>query len=75
MRQKGNNMQTKQTIEISVRSFFTGMKSAEQVFVDLIRRRIATRSVISFEPSNEGDYSDNNVVFPGVHAHEREMVI
>lgn len=72
MRQKGINMRTGQTVEISVKSFFTGMDSAEQVFFDLLRRRIAIRLAIGTEPSTVWDYPADNAVFSDIHALERE---
>jgi len=65
-------MRTEHTIEISVKSFFAGMSSAEQVFFDLLRRRIADRLAIGIEPASEGAYTAETAVFPGVYAPARE---
>jgi hypothetical protein len=59
------------SIEISVKTVFIGRKSAEQAFIDLIKRRIAMMSSNGLESSMKTDYNNSNVVFPDVHAPER----
>jgi hypothetical protein len=63
-------MRNDKPIEILVKTVFTGRKSAEQAFIDLMRSRI------SINWTNEVELMPNQmyngvVVFPGVHAPER----
>ena len=66
-------MKNEKTIEISVKTVFTGRKSVEQVFIDLIKRKYAVISTNGLEPPIRTDYNNGNVVFPDVHAPEREI--
>ena len=62
-------MKNKIPVEISVKTIFTGKRSAEQVFVDLIRRRgNAIKSAVGLEASIRRGYTGSDVVFPGVYA-------
>ena len=60
-------MRTEKPIEISVKAVFIGIRSAEQAFIELIRRKSAAKPEDGLEPLAEKDYN-NSVVFPGVHA-------
>ena len=64
-------MRNAKPIEISVKTVFTGRKTAEQVFIDLIRRKNAEKTKLGLEPLAQRDYNNSNVVFPNVHAPER----
>ena len=68
-------MKKDKTIEISVKTVFTGRKSAEQAFIDLIKRRIAMMSANGLEPFINTEYNNGNVVFPDVHAPERGIML
>jgi len=58
-------------IEISVRTIFTGRRSQEQAFIDLIRQKRAQRYITNnLALAPDRDYTEI-VVFPGVHAPER----
>jgi len=59
-------MKNDKPIEIAVKTIFTGRKSAEQAFVDLIRSRIAAESQDKLELIPNQVYT-GIVVFPGVH--------
>ena len=66
-------MKNNKSIEISVKTVFTGRRSVEQAFVDLIRRRINPGSTIGLELIHNQRYNDI-VVFPDVHkASERRI--
>jgi len=67
-------MRMEKSIEISVKPVFIGMRTAEQVFIDLIRRQISTKNKNSLEPKAEMGYNEGNVVFPTVHAPERGIM-
>jgi len=68
-------MRNEKPIEISVRAVFSGVKSTEQAFIDLIRRRNATNIAYNLEFIPEKMYN-GNVVFPGVHvAPERGVML
>jgi hypothetical protein len=67
-------MKNEKTIEISVKTLFTGKISQEQAFVDLIRRRSGrngVKSTTEFALIPKLMYNRDTVVFPGVHAPER----
>ena len=68
-------MKKDKTIEISVKTVFTGRKSAEQAFIDLIKRRIAMMSANGLEPLINTEYNNCNVVFPDVDAPERGIML
>jgi hypothetical protein len=64
-------MRNAKPIEISVKTVFTGMESAEQVFIDLIRLKNAEKTKLGLESLMQNEYNTSNVVFPAVHAPER----
>ena len=67
-------MRKEKTVEISVKTVFTGKRSAEQAFVDLIKQRKPGISANSLEMFTKKAYNNSNfdsVVFPGIHAPER----
>ena len=65
-------MRNEKPVEISVRAVFSGVKSTEQAFIDLIRRRNAA-NYLEFIPKK---MYNGNVVFPGVHvAPERGIML
>jgi len=68
---KDDFMRIEKSIEISVKPVFIGIKTAEQVFVDLIRRQISANGL---EPFTKMRYNNSNVVFPCVHAPERGVM-
>jgi hypothetical protein len=61
-------MKNDKPIEISVKTVFSGVRSTEQAFIDLIRlhRRKAAKSTNGLELIPNLMYN-GNVVFPGVH--------
>jgi len=62
------------TIEISVKTVFTGKRSAEQAFIDLIRQKKPSKSTNRLEITGKKAYNGSNfdsVVFPDLHAPER----
>jgi hypothetical protein len=66
-------MKNDKPIEISIKTIFTGTKSAQQVFIDLMRRQInhISRNRLELIPTQ---MYNEAVVFPGVHnAPEREI--
>ena len=65
-------MKSEKSVEISVKAIFTGKKSAEQVFTDLIRRSNSLKPTNGIELMPKKMYNDI-VVFPDVHASERGM--
>jgi len=71
---KDDFMRIEKSIEISVKPVFIGIKTAEQVFVDLIRRQISAKTANGLEPFTKMRYNNSNVVFPCVHAPERGVM-
>jgi hypothetical protein len=70
----GDLLKKDKTVEISVKTVFTGKRSAEQAFVDLIRQRKPGKSANNLELFTKTVYNGNNfdsVVFPDIHAPER----
>ena len=63
-------MNNDKIIEISVKTIFTDGRTAQQAFIDLIRRRIADLSQARLELMPNQVYN-GVMVFPGVHAPER----
>jgi hypothetical protein len=60
-------MRTEKAVEISVKTIFTGGKSKEQIFIELIRRKRAERFASGLEKALPKSYT-KAVVFPDVHA-------
>jgi len=67
-------MRIEKSIEISVKPVFIGLKTAEQVFVDLIRRQISNKNANGLESFTKMRYNNSNVVFPCVSAPERGVM-
>ena len=64
------------TIEISVKTLFTGKRSAEQAFVELIRQGKPSKSANKLDLYGKSTYSRGNfesIAFPDAHAPERGM--
>ena len=59
-------MRNDKPIEISVKTVFSGVRSTEQAFIDLLRRRNAANITNGLELIPKKMYN-GNVVFPGVH--------
>jgi hypothetical protein len=60
-------------IEILVTTVFTGKRSMEQAFYELIRRRIAVKPANTLALAPLAAYTEP-VVIPGVHAPERGIM-
>ncbi len=58
-------MRTEKAVEISVKTIFTGRRSPEQAFVELIRRKRTDCREYNLEPSADRRYTEP-VVFPFV---------
>jgi len=61
----------KNSTEISVRAVFTGQRSQEQAFIDLIRHKRAQRYIAGNLALSPDKAYTEIMVFPGVHAPER----
>ena len=72
---KDDFMRIEKSIEISVKPVFIGLKTAEQVFVELIRKEISANIANGLEPLARMRYNGSNVVFPSVHAPERGIML
>ena len=69
------HMRNEKPIEISVKAVFSGVKSTEQAFIDLLRRRNSANITNGLEFIPIKAYTCN-VVFPGVHvAPERGIML